>query len=46
MFEIEPKLPLLYPYLPWDATFKKGSVLYEKRSDFWNEKSQSWGMKS
>ena len=46
MFEIESKLPLSYPYLPWDTTLKKESVLYKKKSDFWHEKSQSWGMKS
>ena len=46
MFEIELKLPLLYPYLPWDTTLKKRLVLCEIRSDFWYEKLESWGMKS
>ena len=46
MFEIEPQLSFPYPYLPWDTTLKKGSILYEIRSDFWCEKFESWGVKS
>ena len=46
MFEFEPKLPLSYPYLLWDANLKRGSVLCEIKSDFWHEKSESGDVKS
>ena len=46
MFEFEPKLPFSYPYLPGDANLKRGSILCEIKSDFWNEKLESGEMKS
>ena len=46
IFEFKPKLPLSYPYLHWDTNLKRGSVLYEIRSDFWHEKFESGDVKS
>ena len=46
MFEFEPKLPLSYPYLPWDANLKRGSILCKIKNNFWHEKPKSKDVKS